>query len=220
MKTTQTWKIGDCMEFLPEMPAKSVHLNITDIPYGSVDIKNNSIRNYDKGDANAITFNLEDFLKETVRITKGSIYIFCGTEQLGYIRHYFNNNGLTTRLCIWEKTNPSPMNGEYMWLSGIECCVYGRFPKATFNEHCKNSVWRYPIVPNQIHETQKPLELIKYLVKVSSNEGDMVHDYCMGSGTTLQACKATNRNFTGFEIRNNWEERYKSIVSQHTMFDY
>jgi len=50
------------------------------------------------------------------------------------------------------------------------------------------------------HPTQKPVELMEYLIKTYSNEGDTVLDNCMGSGTTGVACKKTNRNFIGMEI--------------------
>ena len=55
-----------------------------------------------------------------------------------------------------------------------------------------------------IHPTQKPLELVKYLVLTYSNEGNMVLDSCMGSGTTGVACKELNRNFYGIEIDENY----------------
>lgn len=101
---------------------------------------------------------------------------------------------------FWAKTNPSPMNGEYIWLSGIECCVYGKKKNAVFNEKCKNTILRYPSIQSKLHPTQKSLELIKYLITVSSNEGDTVLDNCMGSGTTGVACVQLNRNFIGMEI--------------------
>lgn len=50
------------------------------------------------------------------------------------------------------------------------------------------------------HPTQKPLELIKYLIKTYSNENDLILDNCMGSGTTAIACLELNRNFIGMEI--------------------
>ena len=49
------------------------------------------------------------------------------------------------------------------------------------------------------HPTQKPLELMEYLIKTYSNEGDTVLDFTMGSGTTGVACKNLNRNFIGIE---------------------
>lgn len=51
-----------------------------------------------------------------------------------------------------------------------------------------------------IHPTQKPLELVEYLIKTYSNENELVLDNCMGSFTTAEACLNTNRNFIGFEM--------------------
>lgn len=53
---------------------------------------------------------------------------------------------------------------------------------------------------NALHSTQKPVELMEYLVKTYTEEGDTVLDCCMGSGTTGVACARTNRNFVGIEI--------------------
>ena len=59
-----------------------------------------------------------------------------------------------------------------------------------------------------LHPTEKSVELIEYLIKTYSNEGDTVLDFCMGSGTTGEACVNTNRNFIGMEI----EEKYFNIA--------
>ena len=206
---------NDCMKILPTLDNKSVDLVVTDIPYGKVNRKHGSLRKLDKGKADIITFDLDIFVNELARVTKGSIYIFCGTEQVSDIRKILIQNKMSTRLCIWEKTNPSPMNGDKIWLSGIECCVFGRFPNATFNEHCKNTVFRYPCGRNKLHPTQKPLELIEKLVLASSNEGDTVLDPCMGSGTTGVACKKNNRKFIGIEM----DREFYNIASHRIELD-
>lgn len=54
------------------------------------------------------------------------------------------------------------------------------------------------------HETQKPVELLEYLIKTYTNEGDLVLDFTMGSGSTGVACKHTNRRFIGIEIDENY----------------
>jgi site-specific DNA-methyltransferase (adenine-specific) len=65
--------------------------------------------------------------------------------------------------------------------------------------------------PNKpIHPTQKPLELLKYLVKTYTNENDLVLDNTMGSGTTGVACINTNRNFIGIEL----DETYFNIAKK------
>ena len=110
------------------------------------------------------------------------------------------------------KTNPSPMNGQVIWLSGIECCVYGKKKNATFNEHCKNTVFRFPTVKGKLHPTQKPINLMKYLIEVSSNENDIVLDPFMGSGSTGVACLNTNRNFIGIEINAKFYETAKNRI--------
>ena len=192
---------GDCLELMKDIPDGSVDLVLTDIPYGEVNRENHgTTRNLDKGKADIVTFDVKKLTEMLCDKTKGSIYMFCGIEQVSTIRATMVEKGLSTRLCIWEKTNPSPMNGQVIWLSGIECCVYGKQKKATFNEHCKNTVFRFPTVKGKLHPTQKPVDLMKYLIEVSSNENDTVLDPFMGSGSTGIACVNTNRNFIGIEL--------------------
>jgi len=57
------------------------------------------------------------------------------------------------------------------------------------------------------HSTQKPIDFIRYLIKTYSNEGDLVLDNCMGSGTTAAACIMENRNFIGFENKLKYYEQ-------------
>lgn len=198
---------ADCIEAMSKLSDKSIDLVVTDIPYGEVNRKSAGLRNLDKDKADVVNFNLSDLVDDLCRLTKGSIYIFCGINQVSTIRETMTKNKMSTRLCIWEKTNPSPMNGDKIWLSGIEACVFGKFPKATFNEHCKNIVFRYPCGRNKIHPTQKPEELIERLVLASSNIGDLVLDPFSGSGTTAVVCKKTNRNFIGFELDKEYYDK-------------
>ena len=55
-----------------------------------------------------------------------------------------------------------------------------------------------------IHPTQKPVDLLEYLVKTYTNEGDLVLDFTMGSGSTGVACMNTGRRFIGIELDNNY----------------
>jgi site-specific DNA-methyltransferase (adenine-specific) len=59
---------------------------------------------------------------------------------------------------------------------------------------------------DRTHPTQKPLELMKYIIQTYSNENDMVLDNTMGSGTTCLAAKELNRNFIGIEKEANYYE--------------
>ena len=191
---------GDCMELMKKMPKNSVDLLLTDIPYEKVNKSSNGLRKLDKKEANIKTFSTRKFLKKVDQITKGSGYIFCGKEQVSEIFEFFNEREYSTRLMIWEKTNPSPMNCQHVWMSGIECFVYFKKRGAVFNEFYKNSVVRFPNGISKVHPTQKPINLFEYLVEVSSNPGDVVFDPCLGSGTALFASMNTGRKFIGCEL--------------------
>ena len=65
-----------------------------------------------------------------------------------------------------------------------------------------------PSGKNHLHPTQKPVELIEYLIKTYTNEGDTVLDNCMGSGTTGVACQNLNRDFIGIEL----DDKYFQIA--------
>lgn len=81
------------------------------------------------------------------------------------------------------------------------------------------TVLEYPVIQSGDeyvgHPTQKPLELIKYLIYACSNEGDLVLDPFLGSGTTLRACRETNRSCIGFEK----EPKYEAIIRKRAMLD-
>ena len=196
----------DCIEGMARIPSATIPLIVTDIPYGVVSRASGGIRVFDKKQADVCNISLPKLIAEFSRISAGSVYIFCGTEQVSELRALLVNEGFTTRLCIWEKTNPTPVNGQHLWLSGVECCVFGRKKGATFNEHCKNTVWRFPNGRSKRHPTEKPLPLFEYLVNVSSAPGDIVFDPFMGSGTTAEASLRLGRKYLGFELDKGYYE--------------
>ena len=197
---------GDCLEEMKSIPDGSVDMILTDIPYGEVNQKSSGLRKLDRGRADECNFDINSMVDTFVRIGRGSFYVFCGTEQVSVITTAFKRHKLTTRVCVWEKSNPSPMNGSRLWLSGMEFCVFARKPKATFNEHCQKALWKFPVGRSKTHPTEKPLALMSRLVTASSNDGDIILDPFMGSGTTGVACKNLNRDFIGIELDKGYFE--------------
>ena len=197
---------------MKEFENNKVDFTITDIPYNAVSRNSNGLRNLDKKDADIITFDLNIFLEELFRITKNSIVIFCGKEQFSSIFSFFASKKGTTRPIVWEKSNPSPMNGKYVYLSGIELAVWFKKSGAkTFNAFCKNSVFKYPNGSAKLHPTEKNHKLLSELIIDNTNDGDIVFDPCCGSGSHLLVSKQLNRNFVGFEIN---EEYYKIAIKR------
>ena len=87
----------------------------------------------------------------------------------------------------------------------------GENNKLIGNSEYKQSFTNYPtemlefdIESDTIHETQKPVKLIEYLIKTYSNEGDTILDNTMGSGTTGIGCVLTNRKFIGIELEKKY----------------
>lgn len=197
-----------------DMPDNSVDFSLTDIPYDEVNRSSNGLRKLDKGCADVMIFDLEEFLFELNRVTKNSICIFCGQRQYSKIYDYLGKQKGTVRPIIWEKSNPSPMNGQYIYLSGVELAVWFKKSGAkTFNAHCKNSVFKYPCGRSKIHPTEKNHGLLKEIILDNTNEGDIVFDPCAGSGAHCLIAKENNRRFIGCEIDESWWEQAVNRVS-------
>ena len=64
----------------------------------------------------------------------------------------------------------------------------------TTGDRHPTSVMKFHQLGNKLHPTQKPLDLCEWLIRTYSNEGDLVLDFCMGSGTTIEACKKAKDN--------------------------
>ena len=205
---------GDCMELMNNIPNESVDLVLTDIPYNEVNREDNGLRKLDKENADILTFDLINFLEQLYDKAKSTIIIFCGKEQVSIIHSYFNDKQKkgkgTVRQLIWEKSNPSPMNGQHIYLSGVENAIWFKKRGGTFNAHCKNTVFKYPIGRSKLHHTEKNHLLLQELILDNSNENDLILDPCMGSGSTGVVALQNNRNFLGIELNQNYFEIAKN----------
>ena len=135
----------------------------------------------------------------------------------GYVRNIKNK--------VMMKYNPQFTDGE----------MYNK-PKTTkttglFGENHKNGVYchyerdtskrfpyniiRFNVDKPKIHPTQKPVGLIEYFIKTYSNEGDLILDNCMGSGSTAIACINTNRNYIGFENNKEYYDISIERINKH-----
>lgn len=203
--------LGDCLDIMNGMSDNIVNFTLTDIPYDAVNRNSNGLRELDKGKADVLTFDLIKFLEQVYRITSNSVCIFCGKEQFSTIYDFFANKKGTVRPIVWEKTNPSPMNGQYIYLSGVEMAVWFKKSSAkVFNAHCKNTVFRHPNGRSKLHPTEKNHELLKELILDNTNERDVVFDPCMGSGAHGKVALENHRRFIGIEL----DEKYFQIAKE------
>ena len=108
------------------------------------------------------------------------------------------------RFIEWIKTNPQPRNSSINYLTNCrEIALVGiKGAKPTFNSKYDKGIYEFPLQggKGRFHPTQKSLELIKTLIMKHSNEGDVVLDTFLGSGTTALACRETGRLCFGCEV--------------------
>ena len=87
--------------------------------------------------------------------------------------------------------------GNHGWVDNNEKLGNMKHPKSIISI-------QKPHPSTMVHPTQKPVELLEWLIKTYTNEGDTVLDNCMGSGSTGVACATTNRNFIGIELNEEY----------------
>lgn len=155
-------------------------------------------------------------LDECCRILKAiNIYVWCSKGQLRKLLDYFEDKDCSIDLLTWHKTNPVPTcNNTY--LSDTEYCVFAREKGVkTYGTYATKKKW-YATPTNKAdkalysHPTIKPLDIIENLIINSTQEGDIVLDPFLGSGTTAVAAVNTNRHYIGFELN----EKYYDTACQ------
>jgi len=128
-------------------------------------------------------------------------------------------------ICIFYKKQPT-YNPQY-WYSDpyIRWNTQNAVNKQTnYGKHLKNTaksdgkrlpttVLKFNRVERPKHPTQKPVELLEWLIRTYSNENDVVLDNCMGVGSTGIACKNINRNFIGIELNKKYFEIANQLIN-------
>lgn len=220
---------GDCLHVMPHLEASSVDLVIADPIYGvsmpgvSHVGKKGDTRNLDffDGDSHREACDLAiAATRECERLLQphGSLYVWCGHRQFSELTVDLEARGWTTRFLVWSKACPCPPPPGAGWPSAAELCVYAFKSGRRWEHNGKNAPRSNVFVadsyrhgqPGKVdHPTQKPFDVICPPMLASSKEGDLVLDFCAGSGTTLVAAKANGRRAIGIEL----EERYCEIAA-------
>ena len=205
----------DCIKKIATMPRNGVDAIITDPPYKISRDNNFKTMNragIDFGEWDK-DFDLTDWIKYCEPVLKkgGNIVIFNSWKNMSYIVDELEKNNFEVKdLIRWEKTNPMPRNRDRRFITDYEVAVWAvkKGGKWTFNR--LSETYERPEIVCGItskkekidggHPTQKPVEVMEWLIKRLSNENDIILDPFMGSGSTGVACKNTNRKFIGIEL--------------------
>jgi len=221
-----TFVNADCFDVFPFIEDKSIDAIICDLPYGTTACKWDSILPFDKlwehynrvikDNGVIILFGREPFSSK-VRLSnefnyrydwiweKSKATNFLFAKQMPLIAHedimIFYKKLPTYNP---QKTKGKPYNKGFEKRNEIEAVGKIGNDNLIINESGERNprsviYFRTAESEGKLHPTQKPIELIEYLIKTYTNEGDMVLDNTMGSGTTNLACIKLNRKSIGIE---------------------
>ena len=222
----------DCYELLKEIDNGKVDLLLQDTPFGCTqndwDIKPDLIKMWTewervtKEDGAMIFFATQPFCSELILSNQKNFrYDIIWYKALG--TGFLNANKMPMRnhemiLVFYRKLptyNPQMVVGKMRMKGskkGNATTNYGNYEGKTKidDQYFPQSVIDFTNgdrTKENDHPTQKPLDLIRYLIKTFSNENDLVFDGYMGSGTTAHACIKENRNFIGAELNKEYYDK-------------
>lgn len=231
---------GDCLEVMPNLPDKSFDMILCDLPYGTTQNKWDSVIPLDQ-----LWFQYKRLIKDNGAIVLTAQTPFdkvLGASNLEMLRYewIWEKNKATGHL----NANKAPLKAHENILIFYEQLptfnaqkTYGHKPVNPYKKHVEDGsnygktkigiegggqtdryprdVLYFPMDELHLHPTQKPVALFEYLIKTYTNEGDLILDNCIGSGTTAEAATKLNRNFVGIEIEMDYikisEERLRFV---------
>ena len=229
---------GDCLEIMKDIPDKSIDMILADLPYGTTACKWDTIipfeplwKQYEriiKDNGAIVLFGNQPFTAELIHSNIKN-FKYCWTWDkkipagMSYAKYrpmqqtedicIFTKNGEKTKYFPQMIKRDKPIKSGGM-VASDSAFTRGYKPlKKTYEYKNPTTLLVYvKIRRNSLHPTQKPVALLEYLIKTYTNEGDIVLDNVMGSGSTGVACINTNRNFIGIELDENYFEIAKKRI--------
>lgn len=224
---------GDCLEIMKDIPTGSVDMILCDLPYGTTDCKWDSIiplnelwKEYEriiKEDGVIVLTAAQPFTTQLIN-SNMKLFKYCWywlkNTPTGFCFAKYQPMRKVEDVCVFYKKVPK---------YNPQGLVKIKNPKPKLRKEIERKDWVYRDTlngkftpqwtnyPNNVleiktergyHPTQKPVPLFEYLIKTYTDEGMIVLDNCMGSGTTGVACINTNRKFIGIEM----DEKYFKIA--------
>lgn len=217
--------LGDCYKKLSSIADSSIDLILTDPPYNLANYSTGNIKaewrktlNNDIAQWDKESLNIDLLKKEFLRVIKptGNIFIFTAYNLLGDWHKAFDPIFDSFQIMIWHKTNPPPKLRRAGFLNSCEiiCCMWNK--GHTWNFTTQKEMHNFIETPICMgkerveHPTQKPIKVLTHILRIASNEGDLVLDPFMGVGSTGVACKEVGRDFIGIEI----EKKYVDLTKK------
>jgi len=217
INTNQKIIEGDSRQVLKTLDKKSFDLLLSDPPYG-MDFKSGwNIKDKIQNDKIEDTVKLfEEVLKESVPLLKDDahFYLFGNINYMNQIKPIIENYLNLKNILIWNRKIIG-MGDLKTYGNSYDIIYFGYNKKwKDLNGTRDRDILNFQRVDpaKNIHPTEKPLDMLQYLIKKSSKEKDNILEPFAGGGSTLLACKNTNRKATGIEIENKYVELIKERI--------
>jgi site-specific DNA-methyltransferase (adenine-specific) len=208
---------GDCLDILPTLAPGSVDLILCDLPYGTTQNKWDSVipldalwTQYERVCTGAIVLTASQPFTSAMVMSRPDWFRYAWVWEKSAATGHLNAKRMPMKLhedvLVFSK-KPAPYNPQGLvpfnkvTRRGSNGTNFGASGQENFQEFTNypRSILRFPGDPKPVHPTQKPVALMEYLIRTYTNEGDLVLDNCMGSGTTGVAAVNTSRRFIGIE---------------------
>lgn len=229
----------DCLMGMQKIPDKSIDMILCDLPYGTTKNEWDILLPFDElwkqyeriiKDNGAIILTAQTPFDKILGASNTKLLRYEWIWEKSFGTGHLNANKMPLKshenILVFYKElpiyNPQFTYGKpYKQLNGKSSSDnYGKQIRVETN----NKGYRYPksvlffeSEKNNFHPTQKPVSLCEYFIKTYTNEGDVVLDNCIGSGTTAIACLNTKRNFIGFENNQDYFDKAIERIKKHAI---
>lgn len=215
---------GDCLEVMKDIEDGSVDLVVTDPPYLCDYSRHDNKSRFSKKIANDENTDknekmIRQYFKECYRIMKKdtAIYCFCNYKKIDFFKQELEKTGFNLKnIIVWDKQRNGMGDLKTTFGYSHEFILFASKGQPKIRGRRISDVWQFKRVSSkqQVHQNQKPTELLSLAITKSSDEGMIVFDGFMGSGSTGVACLNTNRNFIGIELDEGYFETAKERIEE------
>lgn len=217
VKTEEEWEKHKTENSIPNDDKKELYLQ-----YGTIYGKKYCVKtDYGDWDKTFTMENLDAFIALYYKklCKGGTLIMFFDLWKIGELKALMEKHKFKQiRMIEWIKTNPQPLNSKINYLTNCReiALTAVKVSTPTFNSEYDKGIYQFPLQggKKRCHPTQKSLKLFETLIEKHSNEGDLVIDTFLGSGTTALACQNTNRNFSGCEVNAEYISKIKGFLSE------
>ena len=212
---------GDCLDIMKEIPNESIDLIVTDPPY-LMDYQSNRRDKKDrfdkiKNDKNNYSL-IQNYLLECYRIARNNtaIYCFCSWHNIDFFKGEFEKYFKLKNIIVWNKNNHGTGDLKGSYAPKHEFILFGHKGRTLLREKRIADVIDCSKVSSKklTHPTEKPQNLLEIFIKQSSDDGDIVFDGFMGTGSCGIAANNLNRKFIGIELDKNYFDIAKDRIKK------